>query len=81
MSVSTTLARSTVRQLIELGVQDYVLSPGSRNAPLSIALQEAAKENLIELKEYLKSVISKLESLSEEEIIYNIDKNIIEHMQ
>ena len=39
------------------------------------------KENLIELKEYLKSVIKKLESISEEEMMYNIDKNIIEHMQ
>ena len=41
MSVSTALARHTVRQLIELGVEDVVLSPGSRNAPLSIALHQA----------------------------------------
>lgn len=49
MNSATTLAHSIVRQLIESGVSDFVLSPGSRNAPLSIALQEAAKKNLIEL--------------------------------
>ena len=43
------LARSVVRQLIEHGVQNFVLSPGSRNAPLSIALNEAAQKGLIEL--------------------------------
>ncbi len=46
---STTLARSTVRQLIEIGVCDFVLSPGSRNAPLSIALFEAEGAGLINL--------------------------------
>ena len=46
---STTLAHSTLRQLIEFGVTDFVLSPGSRNAPLSIALSEAAKAGLIDL--------------------------------
>lgn len=49
MSVSTSLARHTVRQLIELGVEDVVLSPGSRNAPLSIALNQAAEKGLIDL--------------------------------
>ena len=49
MNNSTTLAHSIVRQLIECGVSDFVLSPGSRNAPLSIALHEAAKRNLIDL--------------------------------
>lgn len=49
MNSATTLAHSIVRQLIESGVSDFVLSPGSRNAPLSIALQEAAKKNLIEM--------------------------------
>ena len=43
------LARSTVRQLLELGVSNFVLSPGSRNAPLSIALHEAYKKDLIDL--------------------------------
>ena len=41
MSTSTDLARNTVRQLIEKGVSNFVLSPGSRNAPISIALVEA----------------------------------------
>lgn len=49
MNSATTLAHSIVRQLIECGVSDFVLSPGSRNAPLSIALQEAAKKHLIQL--------------------------------
>lgn len=43
------VARSTVRQLIELGVSDFVLSPGSRNAPLSLALYEASEKGLISL--------------------------------
>ncbi len=46
---STTLARSIVRQLIEGGISDFVLSPGSRNAPLSIALHEAEVAGLIDL--------------------------------
>ena len=49
MSTSTDLARATIRQLIEAGVSEYVLSPGSRNAPLSIALHEAKERGLIEL--------------------------------
>ena len=49
MSISTNLARSTVRQLIELGIQDVVLSPGSRNAPLSLAFYHAEKKGLIRL--------------------------------
>ena len=49
MSISTNLARNTVRQLIELGIEDAVLSPGSRNAPLSIALYQAEKKGLIRL--------------------------------
>jgi 2-succinyl-5-enolpyruvyl-6-hydroxy-3-cyclohexene-1-carboxylate synthase len=35
--------------LIELGIKDVVLSPGSRNAPLSIALYEASEKGLINL--------------------------------
>ncbi len=46
---STTLARDIVRQLIENGISDFVLSPGSRNAPLSIALHEAEQAGLINL--------------------------------
>jgi len=49
MNSATTLAHSIVRQLIECGVSDFVMSPGSRNAPLAIALQEAANKNLIEI--------------------------------
>jgi 2-succinyl-5-enolpyruvyl-6-hydroxy-3-cyclohexene-1-carboxylate synthase len=47
MSTATDLARATIRSLIELGVTDFVLSPGSRNAPLSIALVEAEAKGLI----------------------------------
>ena len=49
LNSSTVLARSTVRQLIEIGIQDVVLSPGSRNAPLSIAFYEAENMGLIKL--------------------------------
>lgn len=46
---ATTLARNIIRQLIESGVSDFVLSPGSRNAPLSIALYEAEQAGLVNL--------------------------------
>jgi 2-succinyl-5-enolpyruvyl-6-hydroxy-3-cyclohexene-1-carboxylate synthase len=46
---STELARKVIRDLIEHGITDFVLSPGSRNAPLSIALYEAEARGLIEL--------------------------------
>ena len=49
MSNSTKLAHSLLRQLIEVGVSDYVISPGSRNAPLAIALGEAASREIIDL--------------------------------
>ncbi len=49
MSISTTLARHIVRQLIEFGIEDAVLSPGSRNAPLSLALYQAEERGLIRL--------------------------------
>ena len=49
MNSATNLAHSIIRQLMECGVSDFVLSPGSRNAPLAIALQEAAAKNLIEI--------------------------------
>jgi 2-succinyl-5-enolpyruvyl-6-hydroxy-3-cyclohexene-1-carboxylate synthase len=49
MSIATNLARHTVRQLIEVGIEDVVLSPGSRNAPLSIALHQAEEKGLIRL--------------------------------
>ncbi len=46
---STSLARNIIRQLIENGVSDFVLSPGSRNAPLSIALYEAEQAGFVNL--------------------------------
>ncbi len=38
---STALARVLVDELVNCGVTDVVLSPGSRNAPLSLALHDA----------------------------------------
>ena len=49
MNNSTNLARNIVRQLIELGIEDVVLSPGSRNAPLSIAFYQAEQKGLVRL--------------------------------
>jgi 2-succinyl-5-enolpyruvyl-6-hydroxy-3-cyclohexene-1-carboxylate synthase len=49
MNTSTTLARAIVRQIIEAGVTDVVISPGSRNAPLSLAFYQASAEGLIKL--------------------------------
>jgi 2-succinyl-5-enolpyruvyl-6-hydroxy-3-cyclohexene-1-carboxylate synthase len=46
---STSLARIVVRQIIESGVTDVVISPGSRNAPLSLAFFAAAERNLIKI--------------------------------
>jgi 2-succinyl-5-enolpyruvyl-6-hydroxy-3-cyclohexene-1-carboxylate synthase len=46
---STLLARVIVRQIIEAGVKDVVISPGSRNAPLSMAFQQASGKGLINL--------------------------------
>ena len=48
-NASTKLGRHIVRRLIELGVSDVVISPGSRNAPLSLAFAAAAKKNLIRM--------------------------------
>lgn len=45
---STNLARHLVKRLIELGISDVVISPGSRNAPLSIAFSDAEKRGLVE---------------------------------
>ncbi len=49
MNLSTTLARTIVRQIIEAGVKDVVISPGSRNAPLTIAFYQASQRGLITL--------------------------------
>jgi len=44
---STSLARVVVRQIIEAGITDVVISPGSRNAALSLAFFAAAERKLI----------------------------------
>ena len=49
MNNSTSLARVIVRQIIEAGITDVVVSPGSRNAPLSLAFFAASKRGLIKL--------------------------------
>ena len=49
MNNSTSLARVIVRQIIEVGITDVVVSPGSRNAPLSLAFFAASKRELIKL--------------------------------
>ena len=49
MSNASDLARHTIRKLLEAGVKDFVLSPGSRNAPLSIALYEASSRGYVNL--------------------------------
>ena len=49
MSESTKLARVIVRQIVEAGITDVVISPGSRNAPLSIAFYQAAEKSLIKI--------------------------------
>jgi len=49
VNISTSLARVVVRQIIEAGITDVVISPGSRNAPLSLAFFEASQEGLIKI--------------------------------
>ena len=50
MSINATkLARQTIRELLELGICDFVISPGSRNAPLTMAIFEAAQSGLADL--------------------------------
>jgi 2-succinyl-5-enolpyruvyl-6-hydroxy-3-cyclohexene-1-carboxylate synthase len=49
VNISTQLARNITRQLIANGVTDVVLSPGSRNAPLSISLYAADQKGLLKL--------------------------------
>lgn len=49
VNTSTSLARVIVRQLIEAGITDAVISPGSRNAPLSLAMYAAAEKKLLTL--------------------------------
>ena len=40
---STELARAVVARLVEIGVREIVLAPGSRNAPLAFAAYDAAE--------------------------------------
>lgn len=49
MNPSTTQARVVVDELIRGGVRDVVLCPGSRNAPLAFALQNADRSGRIRL--------------------------------
>ncbi|GAA1135493.1 2-succinyl-5-enolpyruvyl-6-hydroxy-3-cyclohexene-1-carboxylate synthase [Nocardioides aquiterrae] len=46
---STELARSVVARLVEAGVTEVVVAPGSRNAPLSFAAYDAATAGLVRL--------------------------------
>jgi 2-succinyl-5-enolpyruvyl-6-hydroxy-3-cyclohexene-1-carboxylate synthase len=46
---STQLARAVVTALIEAGVTEIVVAPGSRNAPLSFASYDAAAAGLVRL--------------------------------
>ena len=49
MNQATQLARVIIRQILEAGITDAVISPGSRNAPLSLALVAAQRRSLIKL--------------------------------
>ena len=49
MSQATQLARVIIRQILEAGITDAVISPGSRNSPLSLALVAAQRRSLIKL--------------------------------
>ncbi|MFE6645846.1 2-succinyl-5-enolpyruvyl-6-hydroxy-3-cyclohexene-1-carboxylic-acid synthase [Nocardioides sp. NPDC057772] len=49
MATATELARTVVTALIEARVTDIVIAPGSRNAPLSFAVFDAARAGLVRL--------------------------------
>jgi 2-succinyl-5-enolpyruvyl-6-hydroxy-3-cyclohexene-1-carboxylate synthase len=49
MTSATDLARKITRDLVHRGIANVVLSPGSRNAPLSIALYQAEQKGLLTL--------------------------------
>ena len=49
MNSATELARVLTQKIIENGISEVVISPGSRNAPLSIALFQAQAAGLIKL--------------------------------
>ena len=46
---ATSLARAVVAALLEAGVREVVLAPGSRNAPLAFAAHDAAEAGLLRL--------------------------------
>lgn len=46
---ATEIARAVVVALVGAGVSDVVISPGSRNAPLSFAVHDAARAGLLRL--------------------------------
>ena len=49
MTDATALARAVVTALVEAGVTEVVLAPGSRNAPLSFAVHDASEASLLRL--------------------------------
>ena len=49
MNPSTALARTVVQGLIDAGVTELVLAPGSRNAPLAFAAYDADQQGLLRL--------------------------------
>ncbi|WP_134765493.1 2-succinyl-5-enolpyruvyl-6-hydroxy-3-cyclohexene-1-carboxylic-acid synthase [Nocardioides sp. 1609] len=46
---ATELARDVVRQLLAAGISEVVIAPGSRNAPLSFAFFDAARDDHVRL--------------------------------
>jgi len=46
---STELARAVIGRLVESGIRELVLAPGSRNAPLAFASYDAAEAGLLRL--------------------------------
>jgi 2-succinyl-5-enolpyruvyl-6-hydroxy-3-cyclohexene-1-carboxylate synthase len=49
VTTSTELARAVIGRLVENGVREIVLAPGSRNAPLSFAAHDVADAGLVRL--------------------------------
>ncbi len=49
MNGSTELGRAVVGHLVEQGIREIVLAPGSRNAPLAFAAYDAAEAGLVRL--------------------------------
>ncbi|HEX4686660.1 MAG TPA: thiamine pyrophosphate-binding protein, partial [Nocardioides sp.] len=49
MNDSTALARAVVGHLVEQGIREIVLAPGSRNAPLAFAAYDAAEAGQVRL--------------------------------